>query len=608
MAKWFLGNMSKMTPQEVAALVDPYIGGESTSRPAITADEITDDSAVEFGVLQGSSAKALSLAELKKTGVQVVNVLQYGADPTGVADSLTSFNDAMDDAEGVGIVYIPPGYYTISGSVTYKAPMIGANGTGSGSYPAPAGDSVVGKRSGNTSPAVVATSKEFVRIENLFFHAFNTGIELNSCNRYLLRNVRCRLGTVGFDLDGFIGTIDNCFALTNTDCGLRLTNANGVNVRGGEYVPYADSASIGVEVVSGAIVNFDGVVIEGSDGVMLKLIEGSARLTSCYLETSDRFMEVGSLSTQFGRLQMQSCFLSGPGGSSPELDVIDCGVLDVDDSNEFDAGYISLSSVNKCLNLPQASIVEDGQSIHGQVKNLICNPNAINGARWWMSSSIGSSLAITSETSNTRGNPACMKITNDGTAAGQARLFFPNNAVSCSDARAKTVRVSCWLYWDATSDDGNIFSITPTVKVSAVENLGTAVTFSSTGQKGEWRYYHGSFLTVPDSGSLTDLGIRIYMDRDAAVSRYVLVSDLCVWVDAGASRSPVVGDFITDVRYGSLEFGNVTVPGSAAPTVGTWAVGDKVYNTAPAAGGKLGWVCTTAGSPGTWKAFGAIDP
>lgn len=46
---------------------------------------------------------------------------------------------------------------------------------------------------------------------------------------------------------------------------------------------------------------------------------------------------------------------------------------------------------------------------------------------------------------------------------------------------------------------------------------------------------------------------------------------------------------------------------SAAPTTGTWAVGDVAWNTAPTASGKIGWVCTTAGTPGVWKAWGVID-
>jgi hypothetical protein len=45
---------------------------------------------------------------------------------------------------------------------------------------------------------------------------------------------------------------------------------------------------------------------------------------------------------------------------------------------------------------------------------------------------------------------------------------------------------------------------------------------------------------------------------------------------------------------------------SAAPTTGTWAVTNYVYNSAPAAGSPQGWVCTVAGTPGTWKAMGNL--
>lgn len=49
--------------------------------------------------------------------------------------------------------------------------------------------------------------------------------------------------------------------------------------------------------------------------------------------------------------------------------------------------------------------------------------------------------------------------------------------------------------------------------------------------------------------------------------------------------------------------------GQAAPVAGAGArgVGEIEWNSAPTAGGKVGWVCTAAGTPGTWKAFGAID-
>ena len=46
--------------------------------------------------------------------------------------------------------------------------------------------------------------------------------------------------------------------------------------------------------------------------------------------------------------------------------------------------------------------------------------------------------------------------------------------------------------------------------------------------------------------------------------------------------------------------------GAAAPTVGLHAHGEIVFNSAPASGGVPGWVCTTAGTPGTWRAFGVL--
>jgi Pectate lyase superfamily protein len=45
---------------------------------------------------------------------------------------------------------------------------------------------------------------------------------------------------------------------------------------------------------------------------------------------------------------------------------------------------------------------------------------------------------------------------------------------------------------------------------------------------------------------------------------------------------------------------------SAIPTSGTYAKGDRIWNTNPVAGGSEGWVCITAGSPGVWKTFGSI--
>jgi hypothetical protein len=46
--------------------------------------------------------------------------------------------------------------------------------------------------------------------------------------------------------------------------------------------------------------------------------------------------------------------------------------------------------------------------------------------------------------------------------------------------------------------------------------------------------------------------------------------------------------------------------GTAAPTTGTYALGDRVFNSAPAVGSPKGWICTVAGTPGTWVSEGNL--
>lgn len=43
--------------------------------------------------------------------------------------------------------------------------------------------------------------------------------------------------------------------------------------------------------------------------------------------------------------------------------------------------------------------------------------------------------------------------------------------------------------------------------------------------------------------------------------------------------------------------------GPAIPTQGNWNVGDIVWNSAPASGQPAGWMCSVAGTPGTWVAM-----
>ncbi len=54
-------------------------------------------------------------------------------------------------------------------------------------------------------------------------------------------------------------------------------------------------------------------------------------------------------------------------------------------------------------------------------------------------------------------------------------------------------------------------------------------------------------------------------------------------------------------------FGKRSFGFTITPVAGAYKLADKAYFTSPVAGGKIGAVCVTAGSPGTWKSFGVID-
>jgi len=60
------------------------------------------------------------------------------------------------------------------------------------------------------------------------------------------------------------------------------------------------------------------------------------------------------------------------------------------------------------------------------------------------------------------------------------------------------------------------------------------------------------------------------------------------------------------IGYWFLTGGRIAYYGSS-PVTGSWVVGDQVFD-ASVPGGYIGTVCTTAGSPGTFKSFGLILP
>jgi hypothetical protein len=168
------------------------------------------------------------------------------------------------------------------------------------------------------------------------------------------------------------------------------------------------------------------------------------------------------------------------------------------------------------------------------------------------------------------------------------------------------------LMFQCTTSTG--FVLEQTFSVSAGQ-VGTPVTI---------RYMvkiTGSGYVIPYIASDANTGAdRVnYGDGWVAVSRtYTLQSSgtlgFGIWALGVSGSATVYVDEVSvafgtealmnPAKFGSIELKDGTVTrASAAPASGTWKQGDIVFNDAPTSGGAAGWMCTAAGSPGTWKAM-----
>jgi hypothetical protein len=87
---------------------------------------------------------------------------------------------------------------------------------------------------------------------------------------------------------------------------------------------------------------------------------------------------------------------------------------------------------------------------------------------------------------------------------------------------------------------------------------------------------------------------------------------------AGPSKVTVLGTLAVNVNNpdpraalhvnGSIKFNDkLHLHDRAAPTTGTFNVGDIVWNSSPQPGKFVGWVCVREGSPGLWHGFGRLE-
>ena len=111
------------------------------------------------------------------------------------------------------------------------------------------------------------------------------------------------------------------------------------------------------------------------------------------------------------------------------------------------------------------------------------------------------------------------------------------------------------------------------------------------------------FFNCEMTGYATDSHARDQWLVDCIVDGDVTASA----VQSRLENNDVSGSVIANKIESSYIPNVKTIYDTAPPTAGTWQQGDKVWHSAPAPDGCVGWVCVAGGSPGTWKEFGRIS-
>lgn len=162
--------------------------------------------------------------------------------------------------------------------------------------------------------------------------------------------------------------------------------------------------------------------------------------------------------------------------------------------------------------------------------------------------------------------------------------------------------VSKIIYQNVTISAGQVgIPVTFTIAVRNVNNDGQVTLFSSGAGVSSSTGIH--ITKGSEWQLLTDTVIPTAAGTLQLAS---LASGSLVYFDAAS------GTFGKDAEIDQSSFGSISIANipivfaTAIPTTGTWPVGSNVKNSAPAVGSPKGWICTVAGTPGTWVSEGNL--
>lgn len=565
------------------------------------------------------------------------NIIDFGADATGVADSTAAFQAAVDS--GAKSIFIPPGTFKITAPINIPTNqgsaavhIFGAGkqqsilqATGTFKTIINIGDNVDQTIRGRYENFCVSGTGATVQHgiygarveEHTFFGIWAKGFTVAAISTgfgYVNKFIDCECSYNtgnGLELNIDLGLgggnnacwIAGCLLFSNDGWGLKATGGYGVwvegctiefNKVGGIFFRGISGFSISSYFEANATVGYrptdpdyqikSDIVLSGSASDLSLsdafpcnggVIEGCNLMDGTAGRTS--FVYNGGANN----IVVKGCNSTNVNSTPLYAETYESqykgNTVSIENCGSFTKLISQLRPASSVNNTKATTITVDGPSATSGFQTLTYSDQnfAEQDFNVWSLIASGSTTSFQRNTNSaiSFGNKPVWEIASS--AAGSSDNYgFTVPAASFAEYIGKLVWYGVWVY----ADDANAYAV-PFCNQQSFNNNPTPL--------GSWQFVAVTFLW-PASG---DIICGVFKAGSSTGSVQIAAPMLCP-----------VGLNVQEA-LGTIENNDRDWYGPAAPLTGTWSRGDVVWNSIPSAGGAPGFMCVASGTPGTWKAM-----